>query len=166
MRSVRKVAFVGQPEYFQVCYENDLDDLYQVGSFPLRFNPALDMEADVSTMSDLIAFNPDITVFFRGEYINNSLISGLRGIKIGYSTEPFPKLINKRFHYTRDSVNRFKFFLRFSERKFDATFHYDDTSRCRSRRKPGDRRRRRCRRSWISCFSAGPPRTASSFSPR
>lgn len=129
MRSVRKVAFVGQPEYFQACYENDLDDLYQVGSFPLRFNPALDMEADVSTMSDLVAFNPDITVFFRGEYIHSSLISGLSGIKIGYSTEPFPKLINKRFHYTRDSINRFKFFLRFSERKFDFTFHYDEASR-------------------------------------
>jgi len=129
MRSVRKVAFVGQPEYFQACYENDLDDLYQVGSFPLRFNPALDMEADVSTMSDLVAFNPDITVFFRGEYINSSLISGLSGIKIGYSTEPFPKLINKRFHYTRDSINRFKFFLRFAEHKFDFTFHYDETSR-------------------------------------
>src|SRR5262249_12740129 len=102
MRSVRKVAFVGQPEYFQACYENDLDDLSEIGYFLLLFNPALDMEADVSTMSHLVAFNPDITVFFRGEYINSSLISGLSGIKIGYSTEPFPKLIKKRFHYTRD----------------------------------------------------------------
>jgi glycosyltransferase involved in cell wall biosynthesis len=129
MRSICKVAFVGQPEYFQACYENDLDDLYEVGSFPLRFNPALDMEADVSTMPDLIAFDPDVTVFFRGEYINTGLISRLNGIKIGYSTEPFPKLINGKFHYTKDSVNRFKFFLRFSERKFDFTFHYDEASR-------------------------------------
>ena len=129
MRSALKVAFVGQPEYFQASYENDLDDLYHVGSFPLRFNPALDMEADASTMSDLIAFSPDITVFFRGEYISNSLISRLSGIKIGYSTEPFPKLINKRFHYTKDSIKRFKYFLRFSDRKFDFTFHYDEASR-------------------------------------
>ena len=37
--------------------------------------------------------------------------------------------INSKFDYTSDSVNRFKFFLRFSERKFDFTFHFDEASR-------------------------------------
>jgi hypothetical protein len=129
MTSVRKVAFVGQPEFFQMCYENDLDDLYEVGSFPLRFDPALDMQADSSTMRDLIAFKPDITIFFRSDYISSKLLEALSGIKIGYSTEPFPKFIKNKFYYTMDSIRRFKSFLRTAERKFDFVFHYDEASR-------------------------------------
>ena len=79
-------------------------------------------------MSDLISFKPDLTVFFRGEYASRELVAALSGIKIGYSTEPFPKLIENRFHYTMDSINRFKNFLRTAERKFDYVFHYDEAS--------------------------------------
>jgi hypothetical protein len=129
MTSIRRVAFVGQPEFFQMCYENDLDDLYEVGSFPLRFSPARDMQADCSTMRDLISFSPDLTVFFHGEYASGDLVAALPGIKVCYSTEPFPKLIDNKFHYTMDSVTRFKSFLRTADRKFDYVFHYDEASR-------------------------------------
>jgi Glycosyl transferases group 1 len=128
MISPCRIAFVGQPEFFQVCYETDLDDLYEVGAFPVRFSPARVMEADSSTMQDLLSFRPDITIFFRGEYASRELVAALSGIKVAFSTEPFPKLIAGKFHYTLDSINRFKAFLRTAERSFDYVFHYDEAS--------------------------------------
>lgn len=127
MRDLR-VAFVGQPEYNNVFYETDLDDFYTVRRFPVVFDPARKMETSLATMRDLVDFVPDITVCFRGEFIGNDVLHRIKGLKISISTEPFPKYIHGRFHFTSDSVGRFRNFTSISGRDFDYVFHYDETS--------------------------------------
>jgi hypothetical protein len=79
-------------------------------------------------MGGLVDLDPDITVCFRGEFVGNDILSRLKGVKIAISTEPFPKIICGEFHFTIDSINRFKYFLKISERDFDYIFHYDESS--------------------------------------
>ena len=123
-----KLAFVGQLEYNAPLYETDLDDLYVVRRFSPIFDPAAGHEATASTMGPLLDFNPDVAVFFRPEYFSNSLLSRLKCVKIGISTEPFPKYIDDKFHFTLDSIGRFKLFLKAAELSFKYIFHYDAAS--------------------------------------
>jgi hypothetical protein len=128
MATRMKLAFVGQPEYNNAFIESDLDDLFTVRRFAVRFDPTRAMEASVATMANLIDFAPDIAVFFRGEFMGNDVLSAIRGLKIGISTEPFPKDLDGKFHYTSDSIGRFKDFTKIADRELDYVFHYDETS--------------------------------------
>lgn len=55
--------------------------------------------------SELINFNADLVIFFRGEYIPQRILDKINGIKVAISTEPFPKVIDNKFHYTPDFIN-------------------------------------------------------------
>lgn len=118
-----KIAFVGQPEYFRFCYENDLSSDHTVEDFEFRFG------SPYPYLAPLLNFDPDITFFFRGEYIERDLLDKLGGIKISISSEPFPRYIRNRIEFTTDSLKRYLNF-RSSIRSlpFDYVFHYDESS--------------------------------------
>ncbi|MDU0343983.1 glycosyltransferase [Bosea rubneri] len=118
-----RLAFVGQEEYFGCHVERDLDNLYNTKFFQLRFG------ATKQYYKELIEFNPDITIVFRGELMDAETLSDLNGTKIGYSTEPSPKIIEGRLEYTRDSLGRFKTVLGIFDKPYDYIFHYDEASR-------------------------------------
>jgi hypothetical protein len=128
MRHKLKIAFVGQPEYNAPLYETDLDDLYEVQRFPIVLNPKQGDLATVTGMTDVINFAPDIAVFFRPDFISNDVFRRVTGIKIGISTEPFPKYISGVFHYTSDSIKRLKLLTRVAVDQLDYVFHYDQAS--------------------------------------
>jgi hypothetical protein len=122
-KPVTRVAMVGQTEYFACHFESDLDDLFDMQSFHLRF------DVGPNYYHDLCEFNPDITFVFRGELMPRETIASLPGIKVAYSTEPMPKLIGQELQCTTDSLGRFKNFLNTFVRPFDYVFHYDEASR-------------------------------------
>ena len=118
----KRIAFIAQPEYFRFTYETDLDKSFDIKEF--RFS-------DVMTKGDwsgLIQFQADYNIFFHGETIENSLLEQLIGKKINLSTEPFPRIIDSKLEYTRDSINRYRSFRRIRGKKFDYVFHYDKNS--------------------------------------
>jgi hypothetical protein len=127
MRHHLKIAFIGQPEYNAPLYETDLDDLYEIRRFPIVFDPARDV-ATATSMADLITFAPDIAVFLRPDFVSKDLLRRIAGMKIGISTEPYPKYISGKFHYTSDSLNRLKRLTRVAVQEFDFLFHYDQAS--------------------------------------
>jgi len=120
--SKARVAFICQPEYFQWLYESDLDDDFQVRSFRMLYDMQLDDYAD------LVAYNADVNIFFRGEFIPDGLLSRLRGKSINLSSEPFPNYHKGRLNYTLDSLNRLRSFLGCFSKGFTYIFHYDATS--------------------------------------
>ena len=119
---MKKVAFISQPEYFRFMYENDLNDVFEVKEFPFNY----DMTAD--QFNDLIDFNADYNVFFRGEFFPEEALEKLEGIKIALSSEPFPRKIENKWEYTLDSINRYEQFKKIKNKKFDYVFHYDISS--------------------------------------
>src|SRR5215469_538576 len=123
-----KIAFIGQPEYNAPLYETDLDDLYEIRRLPIVFNSTEGDLATVTDIADVTNFAPDIAVFFRPDYINDDLLSRITGLKIGISTEPFPKYISGTFHYTSDSIKRLKLLTRVAVHQLDCLFHYDQAS--------------------------------------
>jgi hypothetical protein len=122
-----KVAFVGQPEYNSPLYENDLSDMYVTRNFCTLFDLKIN-RMNAESMTSLIEFRPDISICFRPEYFSKELIAVLSGIKVGVSTEPFPKYVDGEFHYSLDSISRFRNFLQAAPLGFDFIFHYDSSS--------------------------------------
>lgn len=119
---MKKIAFIGQPEYFRFCYENDLDDCYTTFELPYNFN------MQYAELMYLEKFDADYNIFFRGEYIPNELLDNLRGITICLSSEPFPRFINEKLNFSRDSFLRYIFFRHIRNKHYDYVFHYDQAS--------------------------------------
>jgi hypothetical protein len=119
----KKIAFIGQPEYFKFCYETDLNELYEVREYPLMKN------GSENNFSDLFKFSPDIAFIFRADFLPASFFENLNCIKIALSSEPFPRQIGKSLQYTIDSLSRYLFFRRnIRSKKIDYLFHYDEAS--------------------------------------
>ncbi|MGA9869452.1 MAG: glycosyltransferase [Acetobacteraceae bacterium] len=122
--STKKVAFIGQTEYFRCHYETDLDADCTV------FEKHLVWDAPSSWYDDLLEFNADINIFFRGDLVPLSVVEALKGLRVSYSTEPFPKLLNGgSFDYTLDSLGRFEQFTRIQNYPFEYVLHYDEASK-------------------------------------
>lgn len=119
--AVRKVAFVGQPEYFRCLYENDLDSLYEVREFRLGWSKGL------RHYHPLITFDPDVAFFFRPECYPPALLDVLGGIKVAISSEPIPKHIMGHYQASADMDGRFNSLLG-AKNRYDFFFHYDKTS--------------------------------------
>lgn len=117
-----KIAFVGQPEYFRFTYEHDIDHLAEVREFELV--PLIQGHR----RDELLAWQPDIVFFFRGESVPVDLLNGLKGKRVALSSEPFPRLINGRLEMTRDSLIRYLDFRHIRKLPFDHLFHYDSAS--------------------------------------
>ena len=119
----KKIAFISQPEYFRFIYEHDLDDSFEVREFPYHFGMGADQ------FDDLIEFNADYNVFFRGEFFPNEVLQKLQGKKIALSSEPFPRKIERKWEYTMDSIKRYLTFRNIRTKFFDYVFHYDISSK-------------------------------------
>lgn len=120
--ALSKFAFIGQPEYFRFIYENDLSGFAEVREFPFTFN------MNVDDFKELLEFNADFNFFFRGEFVPDLVLYRLRGIKICFSSEPFPNIVEGRLNLSRDSYCRYKQFKRIALKQFDYLFHYDASS--------------------------------------
>lgn len=118
----KRIAFISQPEYFRFIYEHDLDDFFEVREFPFRF----DMVAN--QFDDLIEFDADYNIFFRGEFFPEPILEKLRGKKIALSSEPFPRKIDGKWEFTLDSIKRYLAFREIRNKKFDYVLHYDISS--------------------------------------
>jgi hypothetical protein len=120
---MKKIAFLSQPEYFRLHY---LDFLlyskYTVREFKLKFN------SNIENYQDLLEFNPDFLISFRGEFVPNELLKKIDGVKIALSSEPFPRIYNGSWDYTSDSVYRYETFRAIRNKYFDYVFHYDKHS--------------------------------------
>lgn len=119
---MKKLAFIGQPEYFRAFYENDLGSEYEVKEFKSNF------KMEDSDFDDLIVFNADYNIFFRGEFIPNSVLQKLNGLTVALSSEPFPSYIDGKLNFTYDSYKRFETFLSIKDKLYDYVFHYDASS--------------------------------------
>lgn len=117
-----KIAFIGQPEYFQFMYENELEDFADVFKFKFEFG------LNASQFKDLIDFQADYNFFFRGEFLPEVVLEQLKGVRVALSSEPFPRLVNGRYAYTSDSVQRYLCFRQIRHKPFDYIFHYDAAS--------------------------------------
>jgi hypothetical protein len=117
-----KIAFVSQPEYFRFMYERDLDAFAEVKEFKLTFSMGTEQ------FLDLLQYDADINIFFRGEFVPHEVLQQLRGVKVNLSSEPFPREINKHIEYTRDSLARYCSFRTIRTKPFDYVFHYDASS--------------------------------------
>ncbi|MBT0654206.1 glycosyltransferase [Geobacter luticola] len=80
---------------------------------------------DLSCLEEIDA---DFNIFFRGEFVPETLLGKLRGVKINLSSEPFPRYIDNKLNYTYDSINRYFAFREIKHKKYDYVFHYDEAS--------------------------------------
>ncbi|MDY6866920.1 MAG: glycosyltransferase [Chloroflexota bacterium] len=119
---MQKIAFISQPEYYRFIYEDDLATFAEVREF--RFTHSMDSQQ----FQDLLDYNADFNVFFRGEFVPNDVLQKLNGATINLSSEPFPREINHHIEYTRDSLKRYLSFRKIRDKSFDYVFHYDAAS--------------------------------------
>lgn len=118
----KKIAFVGQPEYFGFVYEGGIKG-FEIRGYDYNF----DMKEE--EFKDLADYDADYNIFFRGEFVPESVLEKLRGVKIALSSEPFPRKIDGKWEYTKDSLKRyFDFRKRIRSKKYDYVFHYDASS--------------------------------------
>lgn len=118
----RKIAFISQPEYFRFIYENGLEDIGEIFEFQLR------MGLQPHDFKSLIDQQADYNFFFRGEFVPDGVLEQLDGLKIALSSEPFPRIIDGRYEYSFDSINRYLDFRAIRDKPFDYIFHYDRSS--------------------------------------
>ncbi len=116
----KRIAFVSQSIYFKSMYGDSLKDDYDI--FDLE-HPLTDGD-----YTELIKFDADYNIFFRGEYVPNEVLNRLKGCKIALSSEPFPRCINGKWEFTLDSVARYAEFRQIRNKNFDYIFHYDKHS--------------------------------------
>ncbi|SEK35769.1 glycosyltransferase [Nitrosovibrio tenuis] len=117
-----KIAIISQPEYFRFCYEDELNIFGDVREYPLHSGMS------AADYSNLINFNADINIFFRPELISIDVLNRLRGIKVALSSEPFPRYIDGKLNYTKDSIFRYLSFRAIRYLPYDYVFHYDESS--------------------------------------
>ena len=118
-----RIALLSQPEYFMVHYENELNSLGEVQHFDSSWS------GNRAEFEDIISYDADYNFIFRPEIVPDVVLEELKGIKIGFSSEPYPKLLNDQFEFTADSLSRFKFFTRVNSDALDYLFHYDEISK-------------------------------------
>lgn len=119
---MKKIVFVGQPHYFRFSYESDLNGLFDVKEFPFHF------QMSEEYLRSNFELDADYYFFFRGEFFPESILRDIRGIKIAFSSEPFPRFLNGSWHFTTDSIRRYSEFRSIRNKSFDYLFHYDETS--------------------------------------
>ncbi|MFI3220447.1 MAG: glycosyltransferase [Methylococcales bacterium] len=117
-----KIAVFSQPEYFRFMYEHDLESFADVFEFKLQIG------LSASDFKPLIEYQADYNFFFRGEYLPDGVLEQITGVKIALSSEPFPRLVDGRYEYTKDSILRYFLFRSIRYKPFDYVFHYDAAS--------------------------------------
>jgi hypothetical protein len=117
-----KIAVFAQPEYFRFMYEHELETFADVFEFKLQIG------LRTTDFKPMIEFKADYNFFFRGEYLPDGMLEQMTGVKVALSSEPFPRLVNGRYEYTIDSIQRYLLFRSIRWKPFDYVFHYDAAS--------------------------------------
>ena len=117
-----KIAIFSQPEYFRFMYESDLDSFADVFEFKLNFS------LKAADYKQIIEWNADFNFFFRGEFLPDGVLEQMSGIRVAFSSEPFPRKISGYYEYTLDSIQRYFAFRSIRKKPFDYVFHYDSAS--------------------------------------
>lgn len=117
-----KIAVFSQPEYFRFMYEHELESFADIFEFKLQIG------LRASDFKPLIEYQADYNFFFRGEYVPDGVLEQLTGVRVALSSEPFPRLVNGRYEYTLDSIQRYFLFRSIRRKPFDYVFHYDGAS--------------------------------------
>lgn len=79
--------------------------------------------------SRLLDARPDVTLFFRPELHDGMALRAIPGVKIGVSSEPFPKLIGRDLQRSSETDRRVATFKRLPREAFDRLYHYDVMSK-------------------------------------
>jgi len=87
--STARVAFVGQSTFFEAC-SLEPEAGAQVGVEP-TFIEYRDGAEVGGVVSELVAFEPDVTVIFRPEVLPRGAFHDLPGAVLGFLTEPLPR---------------------------------------------------------------------------
>lgn len=82
-----RVAFVGQSLYFRQCAMERAAD----GVEPVFLDFRAGAPAE-TLLAELERLDPDVILVFRPEIVPERLFAGLRAVKIGYLTEPLPRV--------------------------------------------------------------------------
>jgi hypothetical protein len=81
-----RLAFVGQQAYFGYIALEDLAKGLEPRFFELRPN-----ESGAELRAALDAYDPDVVIAFRPEFVPYGLFEGLRAATLGWLTEPLPR---------------------------------------------------------------------------
>ncbi|MCI9882919.1 MULTISPECIES: hypothetical protein [Methylobacterium] len=120
-KTLTKVVCVGHLPYFGLHMPSSTDSL---SVEHLEF-----YHGDSSTVFNLLErFKPQILFAFRPELIPASVLMAFSGLRIGFSSEIFPKLINFPSKIDPEHEGKLRFFLGSSINFYDYMFHYDAAS--------------------------------------
>lgn len=76
----------------------------------------------------LLAYAPDVTLFFRPEFYSPRMLKMLSGIKIGFSSEPLPTYNASGKIRTEETDIRESVYSQLAANSYDFFFHYDGRS--------------------------------------
>ena len=117
-----RVACLGHDTYFENHYCEKSATNFLVGWFSFDH-----FSSDF--YRDIVNFRPDITLIFRPEMHHKSDIALIPGIKIGFSSEPMPKIVNGIVQKSTETDRRVGIFTRMDFTAYDAVYHYDQNSK-------------------------------------
>jgi hypothetical protein len=89
----RRVAFVGQTTFFEVCALHESSS--RIRTTFIEYRAGADAEA---MRAQVLAFAPHAVVVFRPEVLPRGLFAGLRAPVLGVLTEPVPRVLGNRAH--------------------------------------------------------------------
>lgn len=116
-----KVACLGHDIYFENHYCEKSTEKYDVGWFSFdHFSGGY--------YKELTRFRPDVTLVFRPELHDGVNVKSIPGLKIGFSTEPMPKISNGAIQRSSETDRRMRMLEHLNFQAFDAVYHYDQNS--------------------------------------
>ncbi|MCB0310918.1 MAG: hypothetical protein KDD42_06775 [Bdellovibrionales bacterium] len=121
MRSRLKVACLGHRIYFENHFVERSCSRYNVEWFDYDHHSPVVYEA-------IKLFCPDVLLIYRPELHSEMDLNALTGVKIGFSTEPFPKISLGTVNTSDETNRRISIFSNMSWSSFDAVYHYDAAS--------------------------------------
>lgn len=118
-----RVACLGHRVYFENHFCELTSELFEVKWFDYD-------HYSTSVYEDLRSYRPDITLVYRPELHRASHLKSISGFKIGFSTEPLPKITTDGTLQTSSETDRRLSMINNLERDgFNRIYHYDRGSR-------------------------------------
>jgi hypothetical protein len=116
-----RVACIGHQIYFENHFCEKSDPRFKVGWFDFD-------HFSTRFYAPAAAFRPDITLVYRPELHKPENLATLPGLKIGFSTEPLPKLRQSETIRSEETDRRLALLNDLPFPAYDAVFHYDGAS--------------------------------------
>jgi hypothetical protein len=116
----RRLAFVGQREYFGYCALEEPAGGVTPGFFDFRPDAPL-----APLLASLRAFAPDVVLVFRPEIVPAGAFAGLDAVTVGYLTEPLPRAGNGDRAHHPDLDTRLAALRGADPRNFDRVCSFD-----------------------------------------